>query len=99
MILILYHENLNRLSNESIKPLTTSHKMLNPSLDCIGTKVRIKFNGGCLKQDKIRFDPGKIAYIYIVHEIEKSVNISSYPTLLSQLSKLFIWCSQINKTY
>ena len=46
-----------------------------------GTKARVKFNGDCLKQEKITFNHGKILNIYIVYEIERSVNISSYPTL------------------
>ena len=33
------------------------------------------------KQEKIPFDHGKIVNIYIVYEIGRSVNISSYPTL------------------
>ena len=33
------------------------------------------------KQDKISFDNGKIVNIYIVYEINKNFNISSYPTL------------------
>ena len=69
------------LSNESIKPPTTSNKILNPSLDYVGTKIRVKFSGDCLKQEKITFNHGKIVNIYIVYEIEISVNISSYPTL------------------
>ena len=69
------------LSDESIKPPTTSNKMLNPSLDFVGTKARVKFNGDCLKQDKISFDHGKIVNIYIVYEIDRYVNISSYSTL------------------
>ena len=69
------------LSDESIKPPTTSNKMLNPSLDYVGTKTRVKFNGDCLKQEKITFNHGKIVSIYIVYEIERTVNISSYPRL------------------
>ena len=69
------------MSDESIKPPTTSNKMLNPSLDYVGTKTRVKFNGDCLKQDKISFDHGKIVNIYIVYEINKSFSSSSYPTL------------------
>ena len=69
------------LSDESIKPPTTSNKMLNPSLDYVGAKARVKFNGDCLKQDKITFNHGKIVNIYIVYEIERRVNISSYLTL------------------
>ena len=30
--------------------------MLNPSVDYVGTKIRVKFNGDCLKQEKITFD-------------------------------------------
>ena len=69
------------LSNESIKAATTPNKILNSSLDYVGTKARVSFSGDCLKQEKITFNHGKIVYIYIVYEIEKSVNISSYPTL------------------
>ena len=47
------------LSDESIKPSSTSNEMLNPSVDYVGTKARVKFNEDCLKQDKISFDYGK----------------------------------------
>ena len=40
------------MSDESIKPPSTSNKMLNPSVNYVGTKVRVKFNGDCLKQEK-----------------------------------------------
>ena len=70
-----------RLSNESIKPPTTSNKTFNPSIDFVGTQVRSKFNEDCLKQEKIAFNHGKIVNIYIVYEIEGSVNISRYATL------------------
>ena len=73
------------MSNESIKPPSTSNKMLNLSIKYIGkatlTKPRIKFNGDCLKQEKNLFDYGKIVNIYIVYEIDGYVNISSYSTL------------------
>ena len=69
------------LSDESINTLITSNKMLNPSVDYVGTKVKVKFNGDCLKQEKITFNKIKIVNIYVVYEIERSVNISSYPTL------------------
>ena len=80
------------LSDESIKPPTKTNNFLNPSLDYVGTKARVKFNGDSLKQEKITFNHGKLVNIYIVYEIEKSVNISSYPTL-----EMVFWCSQINK--
>ena len=55
--------------------------MLNPSVDFVDTKARVKFNGDCLRQEKITFNHGKIVNIYIIYEIERSVSISSYPTL------------------
>ena len=38
------------LSNESIKPPTTSDNTLTPELNYYGTKRKIKFTGRCLKQ-------------------------------------------------
>ena len=69
------------MSDESTEPPTAPNKIINPSLDFVGTKVRVKFSGDCLKQEKITYNHGKIVNIYIVYEIEESVNISSYPTL------------------
>ena len=69
------------LSDESINAPTTSNKLLDPSLDFVGKKARASFSGDCLRQEKITFNDGKIVNIYIVYEIEKSVNTSSYPTL------------------
>ena len=63
--------------------------MLNPLVDYVGTKTRVKFNGDCLKQEKITFNHGKIVNIYTVYEIERSVNVNS----------CFIWYSQINKAF
>ena len=74
------------LSGESIKAPITSNKIFNPSQDYVGTKARLNFSGDCLKQEKITFNHGKIVNSYIVYEIERSVNISSYPT------KLFVRC-------
>ena len=58
-----------------------SNEMLNPSLNYVGTKVRIKFRADCLKQEKSSVDHGKIVNIYIVYEIDDYRNIRSYPTL------------------
>ena len=44
------------LSDESIEPPTTPNKIINPSLNFIGTKARVKFNRDCLKQEKITFN-------------------------------------------
>ena len=69
------------LSDENIKAPTTSNKILDPSQDYVGNKVRVKFSGDCLKQENGTFNHGKIVNVYIIYEIEESVNINSYPTL------------------
>ena len=40
----------------------------------MGTKIRVKFSGSCLKEDKVTFTHGKIVNIYIVYEINKKDN-------------------------
>ena len=52
-----------------------------PELGYYGNKTRVKFNGSYLKQDKAKYSHGTIVNIYIVYEISKNYNISSYPTL------------------
>ena len=42
-------------SDEIIKPSTTFDNSLPPVLGYICNKTRVKFDGGCLKQDKIIF--------------------------------------------
>ena len=70
------------MSDQSIKAPTTPNKILNPALDYVGSKIRVKFNGDCLKRERLTFNHGKIVNIYIVYEIEKNVNKSSYPVKL-----------------
>ena len=55
--------------------------MLNPSVDYVGTKARVNFNGDCFKQAKISFVPRKIANVYTFYERKRNISISSYPTL------------------
>ena len=69
------------LSDESTKRPSTYNKMFNPSVNYVHTKARVKFNADCLKQEKISFDHGKVVNIYIVFEVNKNVNVSSYPRL------------------
>ena len=70
------------LSNESIKPPSAPNNFLTPSLNYLGTKIRVKFRGSCLRQDKVSYTHGKIVNIYIVYEINKKDNtIISDPTL------------------
>ena len=51
------------LSDESIKPPTTSDNSLNPALNYYGTKERVKYTGSCLKQSNISCNHGKIVNI------------------------------------
>ena len=55
------------LSAESITPPSAPNNFLNPSLNYLGTKTRVRFSGSCLKQDKITDTHGKIVNIYIVY--------------------------------
>ena len=43
------------ISNESIKPPTTTDNSLRPKLSYYGTKIRVQFTGSCLKQPKFTF--------------------------------------------
>ena len=72
------------LSDENITAATTSDYRLNPQLSYYGTKITVKFDGSCLKQDKATFNHGKAVNIYIVDKITKIAVIDSYenhPTL------------------
>ena len=72
------------MSDQSIKPRSTSNNMLNPLLDYVGTKIKAEFKGSCIEQAKISFDYGKIVNIYIVYNF----NISSCPTLENCLFRI-----------
>ena len=69
------------LSNESIKPPTTSNYSLNSRLSYYGTKIREQFTGSCLKQLKFMFTPKKVVNICIVYESEASSSHTNDPTL------------------
>ena len=69
------------LSNESIKPSTTSNNSLNPRLSYYGTKVRVQFTKICLKQSNHIFTHNKIVNIYIVYELAASSSHTSDPTM------------------
>ena len=70
------------VSNESIKPPTTSNNSLTPELNYYNnTKTRVKFKGSCLKQSNFTFTHNKILNIYIVYELGASSSHISDPTL------------------
>ena len=77
----VYYRQSRGLPDEKINSIKMSNHSITPNLDYYGTKRRVEFNGSCLKQDKITFNHGKVVNIYIVYEINKSINISDYPTL------------------
>ena len=66
------------ISNESIKPPTTSD---NIKLDYYGTKIRLHFTKSCLRQSNSVYTHGKVVNIYIVYELAASSSHDSDPTL------------------
>ena len=69
------------MSDERLNSNTASNYGITPELSFYGTKTRVEFNESSLKQDKATYNHGTIVNIYIVYEISKDYNISSYPTL------------------
>ena len=53
------------------------NNFLNPLLNYLGTKLRVRFSGNCLKQDKLTYKHDAIVNIYIVYEINKNDNTTS----------------------
>ena len=62
------------LSDESIKQCPTSDNNLDPTLNDIGFKLKVKLDGHCLKQDKVTFVHKKVVKNFIVYRI----NLWSY---------------------
>ena len=62
------------LSNEIIKSTTTSNNSLAQELNYFINKINVKFNGSCLKQDKITYTHGTIVSIYINYELSSNLN-------------------------
>ena len=64
---MFYHGNLKDYQLESITTSSAPNNFLNPSLNYLDTKTRVRFSGSCLEQDKITDTHGKIVNIYIVY--------------------------------
>ena len=77
----IYFWKSKGLSDERINSDTASNDSITSELSYWGTKTKVEFNGSCLKQDKVTYNHGTIVNIYIVYEVSKNYNISSYPTL------------------
>ena len=76
------------LSDVRLNSNTAFNYKIAPELSYYGIKIRVKFNGSCLKQDKVTYSHGKIVNIYIVYEINKNYSINIYPTLIACLELL-----------
>ena len=77
----IYFWKSKGLSDEKLDSVTASNHKITPELSFYGSKTRVEFSESCLKQDRVTYNYGKIVNIYIVYEISKNYNISSYPTL------------------
>ena len=69
------------ISNERIKPPTTSDKSLNPKLSYYGAKINVQFIRSFLKQPNFTFPCKKLVNIYIVYELGASSYHVNDPTL------------------
>ena len=59
------------MSNEKIKTHITGNHSLSPKLTWINnSKIRVRFKGSCLKQDKIIFTPRNVVNLFIVYELD-----------------------------
>ena len=68
------------LSNKNISSSTTSNYGQAPRLVYNNARIKLRFNGDLLKQDKVTYNHGPIVNIYIVYRLILSVN-TSYRTL------------------
>ena len=59
------------LSNETIRPPTTSNNSLSPKLKLGNSKIRVEFKGSYLKQDKVAFTPNNIVNLFIAYELDR----------------------------
>ena len=71
----------SKVLSDEIKLLFENNNSLAPKLSYFGTKAGVKFNGSCLKQDKITYTHGTIVNIYIVYELSSSLNYNDNITL------------------
>ena len=57
-------------------------KVISPSINYVGNKIRVEFTGSCLKQwHKLAYTHGKVVDIYIVYELGASSSNVNDPTL------------------
>ena len=69
----IYFWKSKGLFDERINSITASNYSITSKLSYYGSKIRVKFNGSCLKQDKATYSHEAIANIYSVYEISKII--------------------------
>ena len=69
-----------------MKPSSTSDNSFSPLIDYFGNKIRLKFTGGCLKQqNKLTYANETTLNIYIVYKLGASISFNDDPTLKNSL--------------
>ena len=63
------------MHDESIKPPTMSNNSLAPLTGYYAYKIRLKFNGSCLKQYKVTYTHKSAVNVYIVYELAGSSSL------------------------
>ena len=82
----IYYWEYEEFSAETVHSIKTPDHGIIPYLSYYDiNKIRVRFDGGCLKQDQSIILFKGIVSIYIVYEITNNFNISDYPTLESCL--------------
>ena len=84
-IIHISSQKSRELSDKIIKTPSTSDNSLSPVADYYGSKIRLKFSGSCLKQDKITYTQKTTVNIYIVYELGASSSFETDPTLENSL--------------
>ena len=82
------------MSDEIIKPFPAFNNSLIPALNHINTKLRVKFDGSCLKQEKVTFTHKEVDNIYIVYEINFA---AIYMGCWFYVRKIFFWNCKLTK--
>ena len=66
MLVTFVTRNLKDCLTKILVLFRKSNHSITPNLDYYGTKTRVKFNGSCLKQDKVTFDMEKLQKIILL---------------------------------
>ena len=84
----MYYLKSKRLSDKTINSIKTPDYWITPYLIYYDfNKIRVKFDGDCLKKDQAAILYGGTVNVYIVYEIKKKHQHQR----LSNSRKLFIW--------